>query len=501
MSAASAEVRSFDGPGAGVSGIRPVDLVFRTVGERTSDLALGLALEQIRPRRVHVLSHIKPFAAAVARMLSLDHEGATQVVHMDADCLILEDLRPFLEENELPYVDSFVNDRFRGRIHCGVHFTRTDVIARMKEIPPPEGDLAFVLRPESRRRNLALESLGFDKQLKGFRILHDHFQRYTDIFAKYALRELRSRSPFQRKRLEAAMAHWPRSTVNRGAAAVDLDVARAAVAHAAAAVGLDAPADAVHAYIAALPELADAAIAEMGLSEQAPLTLAEVQRSIAADATFATEDLPRPKVFGLGLSRTGTHSLTTALHVLGYDTVHYPTDMASLSAMMRGDGAFPLLNHYDGITDITTIPFLSELDARHPGSKFILTVRDEAAWLASCEKHWSGRDPFEPAQTSSPPLSYRDHTIHMEIRRLLRAAVYGSYVFDRDRFARVRREHHERVKRYFADRPKDLLVVDIAGGAGWKEIAPFVERAIPDQPFPHKNRARGEGPKSVDPDD
>ncbi len=484
-------VKEIDGPTLGREGVRPIDLVFRTVGERTSDLALELAIQHIQPRKIHVLKNIKPFSRAVARMLELDHGDATHVVHMDADCLILEDLRPFLEQNELPYVDCYVHDRFRGRIHCGVHITRIDIVNRMRSVPVPEDDLAYVLRPESRLRNLALNDLNAEKQLKGFRILHDHFQHLSDIFAKYALRELRSRTEFQKARLDASMARWGAGT--------DYDVARAAVEHAARTVPEGAKPKHVEAYIRNLPFIAEEQIRKLGLSDQPALTLEEVRATMTHDPSLADER--KPKVFGLGLSRTGTRSLTAALHVLGFDTVHYPTDPASFAAMMRGDGAFPLLDHYDGLTDITTIPFIAELDARYPGAKFVLTVRDEAPWLQSCANHWSGRTVFAPS-ASSEPADVEEHRVHMEVRRFLRAAVYGCYDYSPERFARVRRDHHERVQRYFAGREKDLLVVDLTAGGGWKELAPFLGQPLPDQPFPHKGKALTEKlAASQDPDD
>ncbi len=156
MSGATQEgiVETLDGSWA-PPGSRKIELVFRTVGERTTDLALALALAHVKPQRAHVLRDVKPFARAVRRMLELPHD-CTHVVHMDADCLILEDMRPFLDQNELPYVDCYVRDRFRGRIHCGVHITASEIVRKMAELPEPEDDLAYVLRPESRLRNLAL---------------------------------------------------------------------------------------------------------------------------------------------------------------------------------------------------------------------------------------------------------------------------------------------------------------------------------------------------------
>jgi hypothetical protein len=458
------------------AGSRPIELVFRTVGERTSDLALELALRHVRPNRAHVIRDVKPFALAVRRMLEIEHR-CSHVVHMDADCLILEDMRPFLDANELPYVDCYVRDRFRGRIHCGVHVTRIDVVEEMRRIPEPADDLAYILRPESRLRNLALAQLALDKQLKSFFILHDYFQRYTDIFSKYALRELRSRTEFQKKRLAASMARWGEGD--------DFAVARHAVRHAARAVAADAKTKHVELYIRNLPYIAEVEVRKLGLTQSGQVAWEEVEGTVSAHERSAHTE-KRPKVFGLGLSRTGTRSLTAALHVLGFDTVHYPTDRATLETLVRGDARFPLLDHYDGITDITVAPYYEDLDRLHPGAKFVLTVRDETPWLESCRNHWTGRSPYEEGPKEG--LAAEEHRVHMEIRRFLRAAVYASYSMDDARFVRAYRRHTEDVKRYFADRPSDFLVLDIAGGEGWEKLAPFLGVAVPPSPFPHKGK-------------
>lgn len=189
------------------------------------------------------------------------------------------------------------------------------------------------------------------------------------------------------------------------------------------------------------------------------------------------EQEKQTKIFGLGMSRTGTHSLTLALHRLGFRVMHYPNDRASLAAMARGDGRFPLLEYYDGLTDIVTIPFLTELDALHPGSRFILTVRERQSWLRSMENHWHHKSALRAPRGES--------TTHMHVRRFLRAAVYGCYEFNRERLARRYDEHVARVRAYFAQRPGDLLVLDICGGEGWPELAPFFGQMPPDGPFPH----------------
>ncbi|MGE0790477.1 MAG: sulfotransferase family protein [Sandaracinaceae bacterium] len=457
-----------------------VALVFRTIGERTSDLALQLAREHLAPDEEHILDNCRPFSEAVRRMVNTDFD-ADYVVAVDADSLILEDMRPWLETNTQPYVDCYVHDRFRGRIHCGVHITHIDVIRKMAEIPAPHHDEAYVLRPESRLRKLALNALGHQKCFHSFRILHDHFQYLRDVWAKYALRELRSRTPEQRRKLDAALARW-RAEERDPARKLELRVAAEAIDWAQRELPEGIDPGALAEAIAALPDRGQGQLEALGIPELPPLERADVDRYAAQHRAQWPDRKVSYPVFGLGLSRTGTRSLTAALHVLGVDTVHYPIDADSFRAMATGKLDFQLMESFDGITDIATVPYYPDLAERYPDAKFILTHRDEDAWLRSCELHWSGRDPFQ--ETSS-----EGQTNHMLVRRLLRAAVYGTYEFEPERFRRVYRKHLADVRRFFADQPGRLLELDIVSGAGWEPLCRFLDRPTPDQPFPHKGGA------------
>lgn len=272
------------------------------------------------------------------------------------------------------------------------------------------------------------------------------------------------------------MARWGPGT--------DYDVARAAVGHAARTVPEGAKPKHVEAYIRNLPFIAEEQLDRMGLGSQPELTMDEV-RPVMEQAPWRGPP-SRSKVFGVGLSRTGARSLTAALHVLGVHTVHAPTDARSLEAIRRGDGQFPLLAHYDGITDLAAIPCFAALDRAHPGAKFVLTVRDEEAWLRSCEAHWASH-PIDAPPTSQRPSALAEHQLAMEARRVLREQVFGTTSFDRERFRAVRRAHEERVKRHFAGR-ENLLVLDVTRGAAWRELADFLGCDVPDQPWPHKGR-------------
>ncbi|MGK5733146.1 sulfotransferase family protein [Streptomyces sp. URMC 124] len=463
---ASGRIRTLPGDFSPPGG-RPVDLVLRTVGERTTDLALRLAVENIRPNRVHIAENIRPLSAAVDRILAIDHRGASHVVHLDADCLVLEDMRPFLDANELAYTDCVVHDRFRGRVHCGVHITRADLVEGMRRADPgafARDWLGPVLRPEAFRRHLARRELQPGVQLKGFRILHDHLQDHADVYAKYALRELRSRDEGSRARLEAAMAQWGDGP--------DFAVARVAVRHSRERVPQDVTPAQLAAHIEVLPAVAVRETAALGLPPLPPPAMADVHEAAAA---LPREE--RAKVFGLGLPGTGTRSLTTALHELGYDLASFPFGAGDAAALRRGDGRFPALRHYDGLADVFALPHLAELDALHPGARFVLTVRDKEGWLRAAERLW---DTGWPA---GAPAAER--AAQREARRLFQERVCGGHGFDRERLARVYDAGTARVRAYFAGRPGELLVLDVCGGEGWEKLAPFLGRRAPAAPFPH----------------
>lgn len=479
-------IRTFDGPLAS-GGARHVELVFRKVRERTSELALQLAIEHIRPERVHVIDSIAPFSRAVARMLELPHardpsDPTSHVVHVDADCLILEDMRPFLDANPAPYVDCYVHDRFRGRVHCGVHITRADVLQEMARIQVPEGDLAYVLRPESRLRNYALTRLGLEKRLKTFHILHDHFQDHVDIFAKYALRELRSRTEAQRARLTIAMDRWGDTP--------DLAIARRAIEHARVHVPETASVSAIEAYVEALAETARREIGALGIAPQPPLERDEIDRALANEPALRRRE-PPAKVFGIGLGRTGARSLNAALHVLGIDTVHFPLDDASLDAIEQDDARFPLLEHFDGITGVTTVPFVERLADAYPDARFVLTTREETSWLRSLE----AREREADAHGQASPRRACD------VAGALQARIYGTSRFDPSRLRATRDAHLARVTALFRGREERLLQLDPCAGEGFERLAPFLGLPLPGVRFPHKGRSKDEPLANLEIDD
>ncbi|MBN36011.1 MAG: hypothetical protein CMM46_14790 [Rhodospirillaceae bacterium] len=456
--------------------MKKVDLVFRQVDERTRHVALDLAMEHIRPDNVHVIDDVRPFTEGVNAFLQIDHD-CDYVVYLDADCLILEDMRGYIEGCDVPYIDSYVSDRFRGRIHCGAHITRIDVVRQMAATEPPVDDMKYILRPESRLRNLAMKSLRMSKQFRNFDILHDHFQSFRSIFTKYALRELRSRTKIQHQRLTLAMDRWP----DGDGVVTDFDVARLAIGYARDKVPASAGPAFIHAFIKALPEHASLELERLGVEEKLDFTREELDLWLEQNSERRTYGVQseKPKVFGIGLSRTGTRSLTKALQILGFDTIHYPADEDTYAELAYGQCELSVLRDYDGLTDITTVPYYQQLDKIYPGSKFILTVRDKEGWLKSCANHWFNRPAFKRVEDP-------DEETYLLMRQLLRAAIFGCYNFVPERFTWVYDRHVDEVMNYFKDRPRDLLVMNIADGDGFELLAPFLGYPLPSEPFPHK---------------
>jgi 3'-phosphoadenosine 5'-phosphosulfate (PAPS) 3'-phosphatase len=176
------------------------------------------------------------------------------------------------------------------------------------------------------------------------------------------------------------------------------------------------------------------------------------------------------KIFGIGLSKTGTTSLAHALELLGYKTrdypglVHYsPGDLTSI------DGS--LLDAYDALTDTPIPSFYRELDARYPDAKFILTIRDGEGWLKSCKKQFTQK------------LADKQNDAHNQ----LFMDIYGCKVFDEQKFRAGYDRFIHGVQDYFRGRPDKLLIMNVVAGDGWETLCPFLDEAIPDIPFPKAN--------------
>jgi hypothetical protein len=164
-----------------------------------------------------------------------------------------------------------------------------------------------------------------------------------------------------------------------------------------------------------------------------------------------------PFCWGIGLGRTGTKSFCEALRLLGYHPVGHNPPFDALKTLRGG-------------ADNGVLLFYKYLDYKFPGSKFVLMLRPIESWL----------DSIEYAATVFPVVSQDD-----DLPIMRRMQLYESVTFDRAKYAAAYEKHHADVRRYFADRPDDLLEMNLVGGDGWSVLCPFLAIKTPSVPFPH----------------
>ena len=123
------------------------------------------------------------------------------------------------------------------------------------------------------------------------------------------------------------------------------------------------------------------------------------------------ELLPLPtRIFGIGMHKTATTSLSRALDVLGYDSTHWKNAhwAKAIWEEMKGDGRSRTLERSYALSDLPIPLLFRELDAAYKGSKFILTIREEDEWIDSVRAHWSDKNPWR-AQWDTDPFTHRIH--------------------------------------------------------------------------------------------
>jgi glycosyltransferase involved in cell wall biosynthesis len=182
----------------------------------------------------------------------------------------------------------------------------------------------------------------------------------------------------------------------------------------------------------------------------------------------------RPRVFGIGLNKTGTSSFHEAMQILGLESLHWGGPMIRRLVETSLEAGDPLLSrldpHYDAFSDIEV---LSEnfdlLDRQYPGSRFVLTVRPRDEWIAS-----------------------RRHHVETNLARRQAGDYDGGFLaVDEEAWAAHWDEHVTRVREYFRGRD-DFLELDLSKGADWSALCRLLGVEEPDEPFPWRNRARRE---------
>jgi hypothetical protein len=89
----------------------------------------------------------------------------------------------------------------------------------------------------------------------------------------------------------------------------------------------------------------------------------------------------------MGLSKTGTSSLATALRQLGHRNIHMDRKLLAYLYPERKVTFEHMYDHVDSVEDLPSALYPEELLAAYPDALFVLTVREPDLWLSSYRKH------------------------------------------------------------------------------------------------------------------
>lgn len=197
-----------------------------------------------------------------------------------------------------------------------------------------------------------------------------------------------------------------------------------------------------------------------------------VRRNFAAEP-IEIKRIPT-RIFGIGLHKTGTTSLAQAFRILGFDAAHWesPHWARYIWTEMLETGRSRTLEMHYALTDLPIPLLYKELDRAYPGSKFILTVRDEDAWLNSIAVHWKAmrRD-------------WDNDVFSNEAHR----ALYGTTEFDEQIFRNRYRRHNAEVEAHFRGR-SDFMRLDIGRSDDMRELCRFLDLPPMNKRFPHRHK-------------
>jgi hypothetical protein len=185
------------------------------------------------------------------------------------------------------------------------------------------------------------------------------------------------------------------------------------------------------------------------------------------------------KIFAIGFYKTGTTTLYEALQVLGYRVINgdepgsYPgadDGETLLRQIEAGDYRLPALDLFDAFTDNPYFHLWREMYRQFPDAKFILTVRDEQSWIASCARF------------------YRNRRV-----RPMRVWMFGAHAnpgaddASQQAWLEAYRAHNAAVREHFRSRPGQFLEIDPTQMREWGPLCDFLGHPTPAAPWPHAN--------------
>lgn len=203
----------------------------------------------------------------------------------------------------------------------------------------------------------------------------------------------------------------------------------------------------------------------------------------------------KPKIFCVGLNKTGTTSLKKEMETQGYTVGNQRQAELLFNDWVKRD--FRRIVRYCRTAQFfQDVPFsypytFIALDQAFQGSKFILTVRDNAeTWYESLihfhGKLWgSGNIPPTAEDLKNAVYIYKGHPYHS---RLHVHNVPDDDPYKKDVLIDYYKMHNKNVIDYFRHRPDDLLVINLKKSEDYFRFCNFIGCKQEREGFPWKNK-------------
>lgn len=207
-------------------------------------------------------------------------------------------------------------------------------------------------------------------------------------------------------------------------------------------------------------------------------------------------DVNPRKVFCIGANKTGTTSVENVFRSIGLTVGNQGQAEMLIFDWAKQD--YRRIIKYCQLSEaFQDVPFslhgtFKVLDEAFPGSKFILTVRNNAnTWFDSLIRFHTqivGKN-RTPTAEDLRQYNYRYPGFVLDVLKLS----YGadkSTLYDREVYVQYYENHNNQVKEYFKNRSADLLVLNVEEPDAMERLLKFLGHPYTGQKMPHMNASK-----------
>ena len=202
-----------------------------------------------------------------------------------------------------------------------------------------------------------------------------------------------------------------------------------------------------------------------------------------------------PKIFGIGNNKTGTTSLEKAMRDSGFKVGDQRTAELLHKEWAKRDFK-PIIDYCKNAEFFQDFPFSKPytyiaLDQAFPGSKFILTTRDSPEqWYNSLTKFHAklwGKEGRLPTKQDLKQATYIYKGRPWEMNRLNYKTPEDN-PYQKDILIQSYIDYNNSVINYFAHRPQDILVLNVAEKGAYRKLCEFLNQPVTREEFPWENK-------------